>query len=887
MEYEFSSSKVLNDIPVLPPLITSDIVTEIRYYKQLAVAVQERLKVLESRKKVVSEKCNSLSNNHYIPTNLINDKCRSCDQTTVTFGRTLVPAIKRDESACLINFNCDLNMKTIKSFITNTDQTCELTDKKNNFTLKQSQVEHYDNCTSNKSNSLMHKTLNESSSFSDTKRTSNNSYHLDLSVPIQKYSPESTLEKWKPQVPKSLDIVPIILDQSKSYGKLSISDESPKLLQRGSYIVHQTSPVHLAFIQNEIPSTDNKCTVPVQAVVCKEWNTSQIKDDLKASVNMKNSPQFNLSAKFQRNNFPNILCQRACKSVSNSQTGSPIDMYQTKSVDCIQTIFAEECYSSKAAGGRISLRKYSSAYTVRGMHNNSCRTFDKNISIHRFTGKLSEPFSSSNSAIQKSVKTSDNDLNLNTITNKNCRKNTAQNCITKKQKPIVTSEKIVKVFKEIQETHKKQILELMARQLKEQTRMQENFKKQQILLLAQIRKAFPEISISALTEAISSKGTELVPENFKVVKTKAHGIQNEQDNGKPEQNGTNYHSDEIHFKSVQCYNSSKEIAPQACSSTNQPAVPSISSYNPISCQPSQVFDEKLTIFSRHSGLSNLKAIDDIPVGTSAHRSCSVNRQLLPSDGKNNYSFVSDSTLYTENHMKAASIINAYARGFLVRRLMKSEKVIALKNTYREALHCMLKLHIDAPLKLAELNFHQRLQLQCDAASLSIVDLFSQSSAKRMKIIAHDREIKKARLYRPSSAHTYSFATQRTLARKKMKELGICPSLQNSVMSQSCPARTRCQTWTPNTKEKKITTSLINLDLTMTRRRKPTLSALADGSSPIIAAAAAMAETVGRVLVTKLGKGLGRRGWIRVRLHGVCQSADCLTPCDLTLRENTE
>lgn len=53
--------------------------------------------------------------------------------------------------------------------------------------------------------------------------------------------------------------------------------------------------------------------------------------------------------------------------------------------------------------------------------------------------------------------------------------------------------------------------------------------------------------------------------------------------------------------------------------------------------------------------------------------------------------------------------------------------------------------------------------------MNIVDLFSQSPTKRMEIIAHDREIKKARSDRPSSARSYSFATQRTLARKKLKE----------------------------------------------------------------------------------------------------------------------
>lgn len=58
-----------------------------------------------------------------------------------------------------------------------------------------------------------------------------------------------------------------------------------------------------------------------------------------------------------------------------------------------------------------------------------------------------------------------------------------------------------------------------------------------------------------------------------------------------------------------------------------------------------------------------------------------------------------------------NIINAYARGYLARRLMRTERVITLKKIYKEALHCMLKLHVDAPLNLAEVNFLHRLQLQ--------------------------------------------------------------------------------------------------------------------------------------------------------------------------------
>lgn len=53
--------------------------------------------------------------------------------------------------------------------------------------------------------------------------------------------------------------------------------------------------------------------------------------------------------------------------------------------------------------------------------------------------------------------------------------------------------------------------------------------------------------------------------------------------------------------------------------------------------------------------------------------------------------------------------------------------------------------------------------------MNIVELFAQSPARRMKVIAHDREIKQSRAERPASARSYSFATQKTLARKNLKE----------------------------------------------------------------------------------------------------------------------
>lgn len=73
----------------------------------------------------------------------------------------------------------------------------------------------------------------------------------------------------------------------------------------------------------------------------------------------------------------------------------------------------------------------------------------------------------------------------------------------KKLLSAVTSDKLVDVFKEIQSTHERQMIELMTRQQKEQQNMQKEFEKQQLLLLAQIEQSFPGICLPRLAEKIS------------------------------------------------------------------------------------------------------------------------------------------------------------------------------------------------------------------------------------------------------------------------------------------------------------------------------------------------------------------------------------------------
>ncbi|XP_058800279.1 uncharacterized protein LOC131669433 isoform X2 [Phymastichus coffea] len=771
---EFSTSSVkMNGIPVLPPLITNDITTEIQYYKQLSVAVEERLKALEFAKEAMTKYTQlngngvKLHNEEQILTENNIQSTESKDQPTVDY-----PTKDKEESLIDFNLSISENVK-IENLV---DKNANISE----MPLKPSV--HLQRSVMLEDKSCLGELFLGDSVDSDTITTSTDlNQYLNTSVSTKTDTTETTPENWKPQVPKSLDIVPITMDKSKPPDRShSIDAETPKLIRQGSYVLETPSPVLIAHMQNEFGNSEYKPS-SAQSAKCRESNTSQTRGNWE-SQNIFKEPRMNSASKLRKSS---IVSQRVSKSVSNSKTGSPLDLYQpAKSVDCIQAMFAKECYSPKNVFNRLYNQNPRNSPPVSG--NNSPKP------VRRIEKKTEKNESNLDKSFDRdSVKS--NDSNVNAV----------------KHKSVITSEKIVTVFKEVQDTHKKQMIDLITRQQKEQLLMQENFKKQQILLLAQIRKAFPEISISTLSEAITGKNTEhITPLSSRI----SNGQQKACDTQKSKLqcNGINHQVDNsdhnISQSSLEFSNSPKELSSNSCHLVYQPTTPMTIHQN--HCQANQhVGDTPNMIISRVQ-LSNIRTIDDIPVGNPMRRHSNVSRQLFPYDSKSHVPVI-DTSKYTEIHNKAAYIITAYAKGFLVRRLMKTEKVIALKNTYREALHCMLKLHVDAPLNLPELNFHQRLQLQCDAASMNIVDLFSQSPTRRMEIIAHDREIKRARSDRPSSARSYSFATQRTLARKKMKEMGIYSSMQSSMMSRSCPARTRCQTWTPNLREKRVTASMIS------------------------------------------------------------------------------
>ncbi|GJQ68490.1 hypothetical protein Trydic_g17063 [Trypoxylus dichotomus] len=102
---------------------------------------------------------------------------------------------------------------------------------------------------------------------------------------------------------------------------------------------------------------------------------------------------------------------------------------------------------------------------------------------------------------------------------------------------------------------------------------------------------------------------------------------------------------------------------------------------------------------------------------------------------------------------AASIIGAAIRGYLVRRLMRTDRVQGLIQTIRDALICAMQLHSENndSINESDVELHRRLIQQVSAACYGFYDVFfTLSISEQMTIIRVDRERQKEKLKRPLS-----------------------------------------------------------------------------------------------------------------------------------------
>lgn len=129
--------------------------------------------------------------------------------------------------------------------------------------------------------------------------------------------------------------------------------------------------------------------------------------------------------------------------------------------------------------------------------------------------------------------------------------------------------------------------------------------------------------------------------------------------------------------------------------------------------------------------------------------------------------------HIESKTNAATKINAAVRGYLTRRLFKSERVQTLIQTIKDTLLCAMELHHENVEKIqpADIELHRRLIQQVTAACVAFHDVFFMLSTKeQMAVIALDRRRKREKLLKPLKEKSPSLTstTQRRINKKMIR-----------------------------------------------------------------------------------------------------------------------
>ncbi|XP_032666825.1 uncharacterized protein LOC116842151 isoform X2 [Odontomachus brunneus] len=789
MQHEFYTSCIkVNGIPLLPPLMTDSIKEEMKHYRSLAVKVEEKLKARQSVKRTIEDKC--------VQANIAESTNQSKNIT------------KYSSDSDLSNYNTtsDTNNSDSYSKVTIVEHSpvMQVTDEaRDKLDIQspmsdtqdmQSQISSI-NCTDSENNDaeLVNIKIDQTECI-DTM--------MEASIPNEEVI---SSESWKPEIPKTLDIVPITLsdlkceqDHIKPLTMLTKeSEQPPKLSRQGSYVLDTPSPMLLAHMHTEL-TDKNYVPTPTTVNVSqrKQWNITQSKVEWEnKQLPAEDTETYEKLEATHESNF-----QRAESVVST-------DSCQTnKSADCTEATIVEEQHISRFDitsnehnhTPNIDLKDRSTEKSKR----------DDSVCVLNLVNKLQEA-----AAIGNSPETRSPCADGKTHYDKMRDMKEHQDPLVR-TKSSITSEKLLTVYREIEEMHKKQMMQLIDRQRKEQSLLQAEFQKQQMLLLAEIQKCSVGIPYQAsVTPSVTPNAACEIRQQLDVSSPRSVHADVPCNNDKS--------SSEFRANVIVCplnYISSKNLytkhykSPLYITDTSSATV-NLEFTRQINLREAVHND---SISSNNNSNNNVNDENDDKKGNresrdrSACKNSTVNRQLFPLDSNTTHVPVLDTSVYHEKHVRAVNIINAYARGYLTRRLMRTERVITLKKIYKEALHCMLKLHVDAPLNLAEVNFLHRLQLQCDAASLNLVELFAQPPSKRVKVIAQDREIKQSRMERPASARSYSFATQKTLARKNLKEFeSTMIKYQRPLVVTKNIIRSRCQTWTSDIRERLVSPNTLN------------------------------------------------------------------------------
>lgn len=483
--------------------ITKDIKQEMFNYKQSAINIEKKLAVLQAAKKF---------NNYDIYKENVRNKSKDVQLRKKDYRfkeenleeGNLVPVESRNG-----NFNeTDVPVEISENPNENVEETLQCSKQLDTIY----KLENQTNLTSD--------TMLKSELVTVTNSTDN---YLNETV-SKKSEVEVVSNAWKPQVPKTLNIIPLTLSDSncrrneeyQESGSDNMED-TPKLVRQGSYVLDAPSPILLAHMQMKLasptctPCSEYMPTSYANTVCRKEWNIAQAKIEWEHEA--KNKEPFpaasltGLSMQTRSTSYNRGRTMRKSVSLQAKPKSLSASTYSSaRSVDCIQTMLAQE-YMNRS-NTQIN---YDKKYNVNNSNEKRpkfqswkrCNNFSTFNSTYRLGGSLENLDNSS--GFSKFTEGQYNNISTkNNLTIEISRNINAQNPAQFQLKSSTASDKLLTVYKKVQEMHKKQMAELMSRQQKEQTLLQQEFEKQQFLLLTEIRKSFPEFSVSLLSENILS-----------------------------------------------------------------------------------------------------------------------------------------------------------------------------------------------------------------------------------------------------------------------------------------------------------------------------------------------------------------------------------------------
>lgn len=170
-------------------------------------------------------------------------------------------------------------------------------------------------------------------------------------------------------------------------------------------------------------------------------------------------------------------------------------------------------------------------------------------------------------------------------------------------------------------------------------------------------------------------------------------------------------------------------------------------------------------------------------------------------------------------------VSARVKGFLTRRLLRTERVQGIIKTIRDTLEFALYFHAETPIKTgkvtpAEANLHKRILMQLTSACYDFHDIFFKLfKAEQMAIISHDRRLLQDRIAKENNPHdlsrrNLSSATLKALERKKTKSINDssnAPVIAGRGRSKSAAS------WSSSPKRRKVSSESVKVAVVKTTR----------------------------------------------------------------------